>query len=103
MADGKGIAGNSRAGADEEVTLGRGTGAETYKIVPQGIGRIERKIRAIMAVFMDADSSEEAAQLDPAVVRDALVAFIPDLMAEHKLRGLRDAEALEQLKDETQG
>lgn len=100
MAEGKGITGNDRGGADEEITLGRGNGAETYKIVPQGIGRIERKIRAIMAVFMDADSSEDAAQLDPAIVRDALVAFIPDLMPEFKLRGLRDAEALEQLKEQ---
>jgi hypothetical protein len=95
----QGITGHQGAGA-ETVTIGRGSGAKDYNVVEQGIGRLERRIRPIVAVFSEADSSEEAAELDIGVVRDALVAFIPNLAPEYQLRGLRDEAALAKLNDE---
>lgn len=92
----QGIAGHQGAGA-EEIILGRGEGERTYKIVEQGIGRIEKRVRAIMAVFVEADTSEDAAGLDPSTIHDALTAFIPDLAPEWELRGLRSEDALERL------
>ncbi|HEY6014867.1 MAG TPA: hypothetical protein VIU37_12700 [Candidatus Limnocylindrales bacterium] len=62
-------------------------GEETYRIVPQRLGRIERKLRVVFEAFGGGDA-EAAAQMDPAVLHEALQVFIPDLMPEWKLRGL---------------
>lgn len=62
-------------------------GAESYRIVPQRLGRIERKLRVVFEVFGSGDA-EEAAGLDPAILHEGLQVFIPDLMPEWQMRGL---------------
>lgn len=74
-------------------------GEETYRVVPQRLGRIERKLRVVFEAFGSGDA-ETAAQMDPAVLYEALQVFIPDLMAEWKLRGLPgEGEEYDEAKD----
>jgi hypothetical protein len=96
-----GITGHQGAGADE-VVLGRSDGERKYKVVEQGLGRLERRIRAILKVFEESggDSESAASNVDAGTLHDALVAFIPSLMPLHEFRGLKSADALKKLEDE---
>lgn len=89
---------NPDAPNGDQITLGRAEGEETYRVVPQGVGRMERKLRAITAVFGGGSAEQAATSVDPGVLHEALQVFIPDLMPEWKMRGYRDADALDRAK-----
>lgn len=66
-------------------------GPREHRVVPQSIGRIERKLRPIIALF----NADDPTSADPALIHEVLQVFIPDVMPLHEFRGYPSAEAME--------
>lgn len=99
--------GESAQARKDEVILGRGEGERRYLIVEQGIGRLERRFRAVAKVFgdlggdegeADEEKTREAAQLDLGVLHTAFKAFIPSLADEWEFRGFKSPDDLATFK-----
>lgn len=67
-------------------------GARDYEVVPQGIGRIKRKVGALLGLA--GGSSALDGEIDEQLY-DVLKTFIPDLAELHTLQGYSSAEALQ--------
>jgi hypothetical protein len=66
-------------------------GPHEYRVVPQRLGRIERKLTAVLSAFGSGDA-EEAAGVDPELLHEALAVFIPDVMPLWEFRGRMSAD-----------
>jgi hypothetical protein len=69
-------------------------GSETYRILPQKIGRINRKLSAVIAVFRGAATGDVPTEVGPQLY-DALLVFIPDLDPMWRLAGWPNEAAYE--------
>lgn len=66
-------------------------GPYEYRVTPQKLGRIERKLGAVLEAFGSGDA-EQAAEVNAGTLHEAFQVFVPDVMPLWEFRGRMSAD-----------